>query len=206
MQLKVPCVQKDALLIYDEIQGGFGRTGALWAHCALPKEEHPDIVTMIKPLGKGLPLNPTMISEKMKATLAVSDHGITYGGNPLRVAVGSYVLDQVSNAAFLVRESASTYFFVRSLELIAQANPVKGRGLLLGLQLRQVVDAEAVVDTCHAHRLIVITAGGNVICLVPALNIPEEAILLGGGFEYFGTGRSPDVAVRPFKAPFAADR
>lgn len=91
MQLKAPCVQNDSLLIYDEIQGGFGHTGALWAHCALPKEEHPDIVTMIKPLGKGLPLNATMISEKMKAALAVSDHGITYGGNPLRVAVGSCI-------------------------------------------------------------------------------------------------------------------
>lgn len=183
-QLKELCAKNDVVLIFDEIQCGLGRTGQLWAHCALPKEAHPDIVTMAKALGNGFPIGAVMISEKIESKLQVGDHGTTYGGNPLGASIGSYVVDQVSDADFLANVKASSDKFVDALTKIADENPdkvvgIKGRGLLLGLQLKSSVDATAVVNKCRSYGLLVITAGGNVIRLVPALNIPSEAISKG---------------------------
>lgn len=184
VELKKLCVENDVVLIYDEIQCGLGRTGQLWAHCLLPQEAHPDIVTMAKALGNGFPIGAVMVSEKIESALQVGDHGTTYGGNPLGAAIGSYVVEQVSDAKFLEAVDTASKKFVDGLSAIAEANPdkvamVKGRGLLLGLQLRDGVDAGAVVNKCREYGLLVITAGGNVIRLVPALNIPEPAISKG---------------------------
>lgn len=183
-ELKQLCVENDVVLIFDEIQCGLGRTGQLWAHCALPKEAHPDVVTMAKALGNGFPIGAVMISEKIEGALQVGDHGTTYGGNPLGASIGSYVVEQVSDADFLANVQASSDKFVKGLEKIAEENPekvtgVKGRGLLLGLQLKSSVDAGAIVDKCRSYGLLVITAGGNVVRLVPALNIPDDAISKG---------------------------
>lgn len=183
-ELKQLCVENDVILIFDEIQCGLGRTGQLWAHCALPKEAHPDIVTMAKALGNGFPIGAVMISEKVESALQVGDHGTTYGGNPLGASIGSYVVDQVSDADFLAKVQNSSEKFIKGLNKIAEQNPdkvvgVKGRGLLLGLQLKSNVDGGAIVDKCRSYGLLVITAGGNVVRLVPALNIPDEAISKG---------------------------
>lgn len=183
-QLKALCVKNDVILIFDEIQCGLGRTGQLWAHCALPKEAHPDIVTMAKALGNGFPIGATMISEKVESALQVGDHGTTYGGNPLGASIGSYVVDQVSDQDFLAKVQASSEKFVQGLTKIADENPdkvigIKGRGLLLGLQFKSSVDPTAIVNKCRSYGLLVITAGGNVVRIVPALNIPDEAITKG---------------------------
>lgn len=180
VELKKLCDENDVVLIFDEIQCGLGRTGQLWAHCALPKEAHPDIVTMAKALGNGFPIGAVMISDKIEQTLQVGDHGTTYGGNPLGSSVGSYVVDQVSDAEFLKQVQATSDYFVKSLQSIADKHPeqiekVKGKGLLLGLQFKPDVDLNAIVLKCREYGLLVITAGGNVIRLVPALNIPQEA-------------------------------
>lgn len=181
VELKKLCDENDVVLIYDEIQCGLGRTGQMWAHCSLPKEAHPDIVTMAKALGNGFPIGAVMISEKIESALEVGDHGTTYGGNPLAASVGSYVVDQVSDADFLKQVQATGDKFVKSLSSIAEKYPdhiekVKGKGLLLGLQFKPDVDIGAIVLKCREYGLLVITAGGNVIRLVPALNIPDEAI------------------------------
>lgn len=184
VNLKKLCVEHDVVLIYDEIQCGLGRTGKLWAHCYLPAEAHPDILTMAKALGNGFPIGAVMISDKIEGALQVGDHGTTYGGNPLGAAIGNYVVDQVSDKAFLQGVEATSNTFVAGLEAIVQQYPnyvekVKGKGLLLGLQLKENVDAGAVVDKCREYGLLVITAGGNVIRLVPALNIPADAAAKG---------------------------
>lgn len=181
VELKKLCQDNDVVLIYDEIQCGLGRTGQLWAHCSLPQEAHPDIVTMAKALGNGFPIGAVMISDKIENALEVGDHGTTYGGNPLGASVGSYVVDQVSDAEFLKKVQATGDKFVGSLTAIAEKFPeqiekVKGRGLLLGLQFKPEVDLGAIVLKCREYGLLVITAGGNVIRLVPALNIPGEAV------------------------------
>lgn len=179
VELKSLCDENDVVLIYDEIQCGLGRTGQLWAHCSLPEEAHPDIVTMAKALGNGFPIGAVMISEKIENALEVGDHGTTYGGNPLGASVGSYVIDQVSNADFLKEVQSTSEVFVNSLKSIANKYPeqvqlVKGKGLLLGLQFKPEVDINAIVLKCREYGLLVITAGGNVIRLVPALNIPKD--------------------------------
>lgn len=184
VSLKQLCVENDVVLIYDEIQCGLGRTGKLWAHCNLPKEAHPDILTMAKALGNGFPIGAVMISDKIESALQVGDHGTTYGGNPLGASIGNYVVDQVSDKAFLQDVQSISKVFVSGLEEIAKQYPdhvekVKGKGLLLGLQLKDNIDAGAVIEKCREYGLLVITAGGNVIRLVPALNIPAEATSQG---------------------------
>ncbi|CAH2352478.1 acetylornithine aminotransferase, mitochondrial [[Candida] railenensis] len=179
--LKKLCEKNDVLLIYDEIQCGLGRSGKLWAHGFLPKEAHPDILTMAKALGNGFPIGATMITEKVEQALKVGDHGTTYGGNPLGARIGSYVVDQVSDADFLAKVEEKSDKFVKGLNKIAQKYPskileVRGKGLLLGLQFDSSVDPGKIATICRENGLIVITAGMNVLRLVPALNIDNEAI------------------------------
>ncbi|GEQ70377.1 hypothetical protein JCM33374_g4054 [Metschnikowia sp. JCM 33374] len=184
VELRKLCTENNVVLIYDEIQCGLGRTGKLWAHCSLGPEAHPDIVTMAKALGNGFPIGAVLVSDKIENALQVGDHGTTYGGNPLGASVGSYVVDQVSDKKFLENVEIASKKFVEGLTKIKENNPekvvsVKGRGLLLGLQLHEGVDAGAIINKCREYGLLVITAGGNVIRLVPALNIPEEIIEQG---------------------------
>lgn len=184
VELKKLCEENDVVLIYDEIQCGLGRSGKLWAHCDLPKEAHPDILTMAKALGNGFPIGATMISDKIENALQVGDHGTTYGGNPLGASIGSYVVSQVSDNDFLQNVESVSELFVTGLEKMVQEYPehvekVKGKGLLLGLQLKPNVDANNVVTKCREYGLLVITAGGNVIRLVPALNIPADVVSKG---------------------------
>lgn len=184
LELKRLCVEKDVVLIYDEIQCGLGRTGQLWAHCSLPAGAHPDIVTMAKALGNGFPIGAVMINEKIENALQVGDHGTTYGGNPLGASVGCYVVDQVSDPDFLENVDLISKKMVDGLTKIIDAHPekalaVKGRGLLLGLQMHEGIDVNTVIQKCREYGLLVISAGGNVIRLVPALNVPEEAVAQG---------------------------
>ncbi|KAK6459298.1 acetylornithine aminotransferase [Scheffersomyces xylosifermentans] len=180
-QLRKLCTDNDVILIYDEIQCGLGRTGNMWAHSDLPKEAHPDIVTMAKALGNGFPIGATMVTEKVESALSVGDHGTTYGGNPLGSRIGAYVVDQISDEGFLQQVQKKSEVFVSGLTKIAEKYPeqiqkVKGKGLLLGLQFDAKVDAAQVVAKCRENGLLVITAGMNVLRIVPALNIPEELI------------------------------
>ncbi|ODV69832.1 acetylornithine aminotransferase [Hyphopichia burtonii NRRL Y-1933] len=179
--LRKLCDENDVVLIYDEIQCGLGRTGKLWAHCDLPQEAHPDILTMAKALGNGFPIGATMISEKIEKSLNVGDHGTTYGGNPLGAKIGSYVVDKISKPEFLESVNQKAEKFNKKLTAIAENYPniitsVKGKGLLMGLQFKENVDIASIVSQCRQHGLLVITAGMNVIRLVPALNIPDDVI------------------------------
>ncbi|KAI3405503.1 ARG8 [Candida oxycetoniae] len=181
IQLRQLCNENDVVLIYDEIQCGLGRTGALWAHSHLPKEAHPDIVTMAKALGNGFPIGATMITEKLEKALAVGDHGTTYGGNPLGARIGAFVVDEVSKPDFLNKVQEKSNLFFEKLSKLGQEFPekitkVKGKGLLIGIQFKDDVDINEIVRKCRECGLLIITAGMNTIRLVPALNIPDDVI------------------------------
>lgn len=181
IELKQLCEQNNVVLIYDEIQCGLGRTSLLWAHCELPSTAHPDIVTMAKALGNGFPIGAVMTNEKIEKALSVGDHGTTYGGNPLGSAVGLHVVETVSDKNFLKEVSEKSALFQKGLSEIVEKFPdhvegVKGKGLLLGLQLTSKLDSGLVVEKAREYGLLVITAGGNVIRIVPALNIPLQTI------------------------------
>ncbi|GMF02370.1 unnamed protein product [Ambrosiozyma monospora] len=142
IQLKQLTQEHNALLIYDEIQCGLGRSGALWAHAKLPKEAHPDILTMAKALGNGFPIGATMITENVENQLKVGDHGTTYGGNPLGARIGLYVLNQIANPKFLQTVNQKSELFKVKLNELKEKFPeqikeVRGDGLLLGMELNQ---------------------------------------------------------------------
>ncbi|ONH66296.1 Acetylornithine aminotransferase, mitochondrial [Cyberlindnera fabianii] len=182
VELKKLAKEHGALVIHDEIQCGLGRTGRLWAHGRLPKEAHPDILTMAKALGNGYPIGATMITEKVEQALKVGDHGTTYGGNPLGARVGSYVLSQVSDVDFLSDVSKKSEIFKSYFEELKKDFPesiveVRGEGLLLGIQFKE--DPSKIVDAARERGLLVITAGGNTVRFVPALNIKDDVIKAG---------------------------
>ncbi|ODV86891.1 hypothetical protein CANARDRAFT_27254 [[Candida] arabinofermentans NRRL YB-2248] len=182
IKLKELCVKNDAVLIYDEIQCGLGRSGKLWAHSKLPKEAHPDILTMAKALGNGFPIGATMITEDVESKINVGDHGTTYGGNPLGSRIGCYVLGQVSDSAFLEQVEKKSEIFKVKLNELKEKFPndikeVRGDGLLLGVEFNK--DPSEIVNVARDLGLLVITAGGNVIRFVPALNIEDDVIIDG---------------------------
>jgi acetylornithine aminotransferase len=194
-ELRKVCDENDTLLIFDEIQCGLGRSGKLWAHSHF-KNAHPDILTMAKALGNGFPIGATMISEKVESALSVGDHGTTYGGNPLASRIASYVLDTVSDAKFLLAVNAKGERFQKGLQKLAEKYSdyvikAKGKGLLVGLQFKPEVDIGQIVAIARQHGLIVISAGMNVVRIVPALNIPDE--LIDEGLEILD--KSIDLAV-----------
>ncbi|ODV93133.1 hypothetical protein PACTADRAFT_72215 [Pachysolen tannophilus NRRL Y-2460] len=182
IELKKLCQENKALLIYDEIQCGLGRSGNLWSHSKLPKEAHPDILTMAKALGNGFPISATMITEQVESVLKVGDHGTTYGGNPLGARIGTYVLSKIANKEFLDSvQRKSELFKIKLNELKekfpSKINEVRGEGLLLGLEFTE--DPSPVVKKALENKLLIITAGGNVIRFVPALNISDDTIIEG---------------------------
>lgn len=181
IKLRELCTANNALLIFDEIQCGLGRSGKLWAHSHYSPEAHPDILTTAKALGNGFPIGATIITDKVESALSVGDHGTTYGGNPLGARIGSFILDKISDDAFLAEVGEKSERFIKGLTKIANNHPdhveqVKGKGLLLGLQFKEHVDTGAIVQKARENGLLVITAGMNVVRIVPALNIPNDVI------------------------------
>jgi acetylornithine aminotransferase len=182
MALRRRCDEIGALLIYDEIQCGLGRTGQLWAHQVFPKEAHPDILTMAKALGNGYPIGATMITERVESIMTVGDHGTTYGGNPLGARIASYVLSKLSSEEILSGVTTRSQMFTKKFDEFHNKFPevvadTRGRGLLLGLQLK--VDPTSIVSQALEKGLLLITCGKNTLRFVPALNIPEELVTRG---------------------------
>ncbi|KAF6014488.1 acetylornithine aminotransferase [Brettanomyces bruxellensis] len=182
VSLKKLCSKHKALLIYDEIQCGLGRSGKLWAHAKLPKEGHPDILTMAKALGNGFPIGATMISKEVGDVIKVGDHGTTFGGNPLGARIGCYVLNQIATDEFLNNVQKKSELFKVKLNELKEKFPknikdIRGEGLILGLECTE--NPSAVIEKARELGLLVISAGGNVIRIVPPLNIPDEVIIDG---------------------------
>ncbi|WP_129671875.1 aspartate aminotransferase family protein [Candidatus Chloroploca sp. Khr17] len=164
------CDRYQALLIFDEIQCGMGRTGTLWAH--EPSGVRPDLMTLAKPLAGGLPIGAILLGQHVADTIHVGDHGTTFGGNPLATAVGSVVFKRINDPAFLshVREVSS--YLDESLQDLAADLPgrireLRGRGLMRGVALN--VPAAPVREIAQQQGLLVATAGDDILRLVPPL-------------------------------------
>lgn len=174
-KLRKKCNEHNVTLIYDEIQCGLGRTGELWAHAKSGKHAHPDILTMAKALGNGFPVGATVISEEVNDALKVGDHGTTYGGNPLASRLAVHVLEQIDSPAIRSNVHArSEQIRTRAQSWIEKSlgvTEVRGRGLILGLQLDK--SPQDVLERCRDNGLLAITCGTNTIRLVPALTISE---------------------------------
>jgi acetylornithine/N-succinyldiaminopimelate aminotransferase len=165
------CRRTGALLIADEVQTGLGRTG----HPFLfqPLGWQPDLVSVGKALGGGVPVGAALVSERVAATIAAGDHGSTYGGNLLATRAAAYVLEQVMDTDLLDRVRSAGAHLERRLRTLALAHPVvaetRGAGLMRGLDLR--VDATAAVDLARDRGLLVNRTARTVVRLLPPLTI-----------------------------------
>jgi acetylornithine/N-succinyldiaminopimelate aminotransferase len=175
--LRQMCDENDLLLIYDEVQCGAGRTGQLWAHQWVGGGE-PDIMAVAKGVGGGFPLGAVIASEEAAKHMVPGTHGTTYGGNPLAMAAGLAVFDRISDPEFLENVRDISNKFRQSLAGLKDEFPdliedVRGKGLLVGLKMK--VDGHNLVAKNGAltHKLMVGTAGDNVLRMAPPLIIGE---------------------------------
>lgn len=174
------CDKYDALLIFDEVQSGMGRTGKLYAY--MHSGVQPDILTSAKSLGGGFPIAAMLTSNKVASHFSVGTHGSTYGGNPLGCAVAERVLDIVNTPEVLEGVERRHQLLVEGLLAIAEVYPVfsrvRGSGLLLGAVLSEAWKGQArqIQEAAQHEGLLVLQAGPDVIRLAPSLIIPEEDI------------------------------
>ncbi|KAK0747459.1 pyridoxal phosphate-dependent transferase [Apiosordaria backusii] len=176
------CREVGALLHYDEIQCGLGRTGQFWAHSHLPKEAHPDILTTAKALGNGFPIGATIINAHVGEKIKVGDHGTTFGGNPLACRLACDIVERLADPELMEKVRHNETVFRAGFEKLRGLFPelikeVRGKGLILGLQLNE--DPAAIVKAARERGLLVITAGVNTLRFVPALTIHKSQIKEG---------------------------
>jgi predicted acetylornithine/succinylornithine family transaminase len=161
-------------LVFDEVQCGMGRTGALWAH-----QHHgvvPDMMTLAKPLGGGLPLGAVVCNEALASCITPGDHGTTFGGNPLACALGAVVLSAVAKKSFLTEVSAKGGYLRRRLARCCEGNPrvegILGAGLMLGVRLKK--DPAKLIQRCRDRGLLLIKAGHNTVRFMPPLTVSRS--------------------------------
>ena len=193
--LRDRCNEVRAVLIYDEIQCGLSRTGQLWAH-QLPQSAHPDILTTAKALGNGFPIGATMVTEEVAQCVVTGDHGTTFGGNPLACRLAHYIFSRLSEPELQQRVVEKETVFRQGFEKLRQRFPdviegVRGRGLILGLQLRR--DPTPIVTAARERGLLIITCGTNTLRFVPPLIISDGEI--EEGLEILG--QAMEVALNP---------
>jgi acetylornithine/N-succinyldiaminopimelate aminotransferase len=164
------------------VQTGIGRTGKLFA-C-----EHdgitPDLITLGKGLGGGFPVAAFLCTEEVAATVAIGDHGTTFGGNPLACAAANAVLRVIEEEKLVARAAELGARLAARLRAFAGEHPervvaVRGRGLLQALVLQEPERAAALPLQALAAGVLVNVTAGNVVRLFPALNIPEEDLWEG---------------------------
>ena len=162
--------EHDIVLIVDEVQTGNGRTGALYSYMNYGIE--PDVVSTAKGIGGGLPLGATLMGEKVEAVLGKSDHGSTFGGNPVATA-GAYHLISRMDEAFLSEVRKKSAYVFEALEGKEGIESVSGMGLMIGIKTAK--PAADVVKACMERGVLCLTAKDKVR-LLPALNIPQELL------------------------------
>ena len=166
------CDDNNILLIFDEVQCGFYRSGKMFAYQWSGVE--PDIMTTAKAIANGFPLGATMTSKKIGDVMGHGTHGSTYGGNPLAVAVGNAVLDLMQKDNFRSNlEKVSTYLIERlkeiSLKYPKSISEIRGKGLILGLKCYK--DNITFVEELRKQKMLSIKAGNNVVRLLPPLTL-----------------------------------
>ncbi|WP_425542480.1 aspartate aminotransferase family protein [Sphingomonas oligophenolica] len=176
--LRKACDEHGLLLVLDEVQAGYGRTGKMLAH------EHygvtPDIAALAKGIGGGFPLGACLATEEAAKGMVIGTHGSTYGGNPLAMAAGEAVLDVLLEPGFLENVTAMGERLRSGLEQMIPNHDhlfesVRGKGLMLGIKLKS--DSRRFVAHCRDnHGLLTVAAGENVVRILPPLVIDESHI------------------------------
>ena len=176
--LRKACDEHGLLLVLDEVQAGYGRTGKFLAH-----ENYgvtPDIAAVAKGIGAGFPLGACLATEEAAKGMVIGTHGSTYGGNPLAMAAGEAVLDVLLEPGFLDNVVTMGERLRQGLEQMIPNHDqlfdsVRGKGLMLGVKLKS--DSRRFVAHCRDnHGLLLVAAGENVVRILPPLVIDESHI------------------------------
>lgn len=174
------CDKFHAALIFDEVQTGVARSGTLYAYEQTPV--NPDILTSAKGLASGLPIGAVLTYDNFAKHFVPGTHGSTFGGNALACSVGCYVLDKVSDKKFLENVKATSEYIKAAIRKLDEKHhvfdDVRGEGLLMGLVLNKKYSGKsgALQKECFKHKLLTLTAHGDVLRLAPALNIKKSVV------------------------------
>jgi predicted acetylornithine/succinylornithine family transaminase len=177
--LRALCDEAGALLVFDEVQVGLGRTGTLWAH------EHagvaPDLMTVAKPLAGGLPMGAVLLTERVAAALQPGDHGTTFGGGPLVASAALAACRTIGDPAFLAEVARKAHLLANWLGALALRNPsvrgVRGAGMIWGVEVEGA--AADVVARALDAGLLLCTAGANVVRILPPLVASDDELRRG---------------------------
>jgi acetylornithine/N-succinyldiaminopimelate aminotransferase len=178
------CDAHNLLLIVDEIQCGIARTGVLFGHL-YAGDMRPDIMTLAKALGCGMPIGAALVGEKVEHTLQVGTHGTTYGGNPVMCAVALAAYKKLIQPSLLGNVVARSEQLFVALNNINDAlhlfSQVRGRGLMVGAVLREELQGKApeLSEWLRTYGVLVLVAGNDVLRFLPPLNITQEEMAAG---------------------------
>ena len=166
------CKERDILLVADEVQTGIGRTGKLL--CSEHYGVMPDVTTLAKGLGGGLPIGAVLATQKVSAVLSYGQHGTTFGGNPIACAGACEVIKRVSQPEFLQEVNEKSEHIKQKLAKVSEIEDISGQGLMLGLTLK-TKSASEVAKKCVDAGVLVLTAKAKVR-LLPPLNISWDEL------------------------------
>jgi acetylornithine/N-succinyldiaminopimelate aminotransferase len=178
------CHKHDALLILDQVQCGMGRTGKLFSHFAEPGVK-PDIVTLAKALGGGMPIGAMLVGERGENTFQFGSHGSTFGGNPLACAVARVILKKLQTPALMnnVRDRGKQLTdalkaFDKKYSLFSE---IRGRGLMIGAELKPEYHGKAgdIMEAARKQGVLVLQAGPNVMRFLPPLIVTQKEMAEG---------------------------
>ena len=176
--LKEKCEEYNALLIFDEIQCGMGRMGTLFAYDKLGVV--PDIVTIAKALGGGVPIGACLTRGKANDVMVPGDHGSTYGGNPLVCAVAYDVLTELVDNKVIAGVEEKGKYVSEKLNALKEKydliEEIRGTGLLIGIKLNERVAAREFANKAFDNKFLLVPAGNNVLRYFPPLNVTFEEI------------------------------
>lgn len=167
------CKEKGILLIADEVQTGVGQTGTFL--CCEQYGIHPNVVTLAKGLGAGLPIGAVLMDKLTESILQTGDHGSTFGGNPVVCAGALEVLNQIADADFLADVNSKSEYMHEKLSALPHIAYLSGMGLMFGLTLEKDIEAGRIAEKCVEKGLLILTAKEK-LRIMPPLNISLEEI------------------------------
>jgi acetylornithine/N-succinyldiaminopimelate aminotransferase len=169
------CDKYDSLLIFDEVQCGIGRLGTLFAYKQF--NVVPDVIAIAKALGGGFPIGAFITNERA-SVLVPGDHGSTYGGNPLACAAANAVIDELTSKGFMEEVCSKAQYLINKLNNLKEKHDsiceIRGMGLLIGIKMNG--DTKDLINRCFEKGLLIISAGSEVLRLLPPLNVSYEEI------------------------------
>lgn len=174
LQIVKICQEKDIVVIFDEVQCGIGRTGKLFGYEYF--DVKPDIVTVAKGLGAGIPVGGVLVNKKLSKVLGKGDQGTTFGGNLLAMVAASVVLDEISKDGFYNEVLEKGNYIRKSIESFNNKVVLKTKGIGLMIGIETNIESSIIEEKARKKGLLILTAGKNVLRFLPPLTISYKEI------------------------------